>query len=283
MELTYNLRNKLLLAGGIAISGVAVLLIAQLVFADSTASILPSSEGTYLQWTPSTGTTHYTLVDESTCNGTTDYNSTNTVGNRDSYGVNLASVPDGSTVTAIEITPCASRNKSGGGSATMNVFYRFNGANSADAGNYALSGTTPVQLTATTFSGLSLAKDASSTLEIGAVLSAGTKGARLSRAAAVITYTPPLNPPAAPSNLTATASSTSIFLNWVDNSANEDGFKVERHNSATSTFSEIASIGTDVITYTDPDLSPDTYVYQVRAFNAAGNSDYSNMASSTIP
>jgi len=219
------------------------------------------------------------MVDELSCNGTTDYNYTNTVGNRDSYGVNLASVPDGSTVTAIEITPCASRNQNGNGSATMNVFYRWNGTDSADAGTYALTGTTPTQLAATTFGGLSLVKGSASTLQIGAVLSAGTKGARLSRIAVVATYTPL----SAPSSLTATASSSSAILNWTDNSTNEDGFKVERHNTATTTFSEIVSVGAGVTTYTDPGLFPDTYTYRVRAFNAGGFSDYSNTASTTIP
>lgn len=156
-----------------------------------TGTLFPSSDGAYTQWTPNTGSTHYTLVDESACNGTTDYNWTTTVGNRDAYGVSIASIPDGSTITDIAIKPCASRNSGGGGSATMNVFYRFNGANSSDAGNYALSGTTPVQLATTTYSGLSLAKGAGSTLQIGAVLSAGTKGARLSRIVTTVTYKPP--------------------------------------------------------------------------------------------
>ena len=276
---TYSVKNKILLAGGATIFGVSALLIAQWVLADTTASILPSSEGAYLQWKPSTGTTHYTLVDESTCNGTTDYNSTNTVGNRDAYGVSIVAVPDGSTITAIEITPCASRNKTGGGSATMNVFYLWNGADSSDAGNYALTGTTPTQLSATTFSGLSLVKGSASTLQIGAVFSAGTKGARLSRIAVVITYTPL----SAPSNLTAAASSTSAILTWIDNATNEDGFKVERHNTATTTFSEIASVGANIIMYTDPGLSPDKYTYRVRASNSGGFSGYSNTASTTIP
>ena len=280
MELTYNFKNKFLLVGGIVISGVVALLLAQLVFADSTSSLLPSSGGAYLQWTPSTGTTHYTLVDESTCNGTTDYDSTNSVGNRDSYGVSLASVPNGSTITAIEITPCASRNKTGGGSGTMNVFYRYSGVDSADVGNYALTGTTPTQLTATTFSGLSLVKGSASTLQIGAVLSAGNRGARLSRVATVVTYTPL----SVPSNLSAaTVSQTSIDLSWTDNATNEDGFKVERSNIGSSgPFSEIASTTANAVSYSNTGLiAAAIYWYRVRAFNVGGDSSYSNVASST--
>jgi hypothetical protein len=70
----------------------------------------------------------------------------------------------------------------------MNVFYRFSGVNSSDAGFYVLSGTTPVQLATTPFTSLSLAKGSGSTLEIGAVLSSGNKGARLSRIATTVTY-----------------------------------------------------------------------------------------------
>src|SRR3989344_266806 len=225
MTTILSLSRKNLLIGGTILTALTVLLV-QVVLADVTCALLPVSDGAYLQWTPKTGTTHYTMVDESSCNGTTDYNSTNTVGNRDSYGVSLASVPNGSTITAIEITPFASRTKTGRDSATMNVFYHFSGVNSADAGNYALTGTTPTQLVATTFSGLSLVKGSSSTLQIGTVLSAGTKGARLSRIAVLVTYTPL----SVPSNLTATTSSSDATLNWTDNSTNEGGFKVERHN-----------------------------------------------------
>ena len=277
MELTYNIKNRILLVGGIVISAAVVLLLAQFVFADSTSSLLPSSDGAYLQWTPKTGTTHYTMVDESSCNGTTDYNSTNTVGNRDSYGVSLASVPNGSTITAIEITPCASRNKTGRDSATMNVFYHFSGVNSADAGNYALTGTTPTQLATTTFSGLSLVKGSSSTLQIGTVLSAGTKGARLSRIAVLVTYTPL----SAPSSLGATnVSGSQNDLAWTDNSSNEDGFKVESSlNNQFGPFSQIATTSANAISYSNTGLTADqTYYYRVRAFNSGGNSGYTNTA-----
>src|SRR5437868_12337378 len=83
------------------------------VLASTTGILPPSSDGNYLQWTPSAGTTHYTLVDESACNGTTDYNSTGTIGNRDSYGVSLASVGNGAVISQIDIAPCASRNSNG--------------------------------------------------------------------------------------------------------------------------------------------------------------------------
>lgn len=274
MTNTLSLSRKNLLIGGVVLAALTVLLV-QVVLANVTSILRPSSDGAYLQWASKTGTTHYVMVDESTCNGTTDYNFTNTIGARDSYGINLASVPNGSTITAIEITPCASRNNKRGGSATMNVFYRWGGVDSADAGNYALTGTTPVQLAATTFSGLSLVRGASSNLQIGAVLSAGNKGARLSRIAVVITHTPL----ATPSNLDAVNfSSSQNDLTWTDNSSNEDGFKVERSlNNQFGPFGEITSTTANVVSYSDAGLTADqTYYYRTRAFNSGGNSGYSN-------
>lgn len=54
--------------------------------------IFPNADGTYSQFTPSTGTSHYQLVDETAPNST-DYNESNTAGNRDSYGMqDLAAV-----------------------------------------------------------------------------------------------------------------------------------------------------------------------------------------------
>jgi hypothetical protein len=253
-------------------------LVVHLALATTAGTLLPSSDGNYTQWTPSSGSTHYMRVDESSCNGTTDYNWTNDVGGRDSYGISLSNIPNGSTITDIEFTPCASRNKSGGGknaSAVMDVFYRFNGVDSSDSGNYNLTGLTPADLTATTFSGLSLVKGASSNLEVGAVLSSGDKGARLSRIAVVVTYTPLL----APSNLDVTNfSSSQNNLTWIDNSTNEDGFKIERSlNSQFGPWSEVASTTVDVTSYNDTGLTVNqTYYYRVRAFNSGGNSGYTN-------
>lgn len=160
----------------------------------ATITANPTGVGTYNAWTPSTGSTHYTLVDESSCNGVTDYVSTTTTGTRDSYTVSVSGIPNASTITAIAIRPCASRASGGGaGTGVLNVFYRLNGINSADSGAYAITGTTPTNLATTTFSGLSVVKNGSTTLEIGAVFTSGNKGARLSKIATVITYTPVVN------------------------------------------------------------------------------------------
>ena len=97
-----------------------------------------------------------------------------------------------------------------------------------------------------------------------------------------VTVVAPLAVPAAPSELAATAVSKSrIDLAWRDNSANETGFRIEQSTNGTS-FTQIATVGTDVKTYASTGLSSKKkYYYRVRATNAAGNSAYSNTASAT--
>jgi len=100
----------------------------------------------------------------------------------------------------------------------------------------------------------------------------------------------PAEPPAAPSALSAGAMSASrIDLNWTDNSATEDGFRIERCTGvnvtcADANFAQIAQTGPNTTTYSDTGLSAATsYSYRVRAFNSAGNSAYSNTATAMTP
>lgn len=95
------------------------------------------------------------------------------------------------------------------------------------------------------------------------------------------TTPPPPPAPAAPTNLTANATSTSaIALTWADNATDETGYYVERLNG--SLWSRIATLGANVTGYTNTGLSAGTsYSYRVQAYNGAGASAYSNEASAT--
>jgi hypothetical protein len=64
---------------------------------------------------------------------------------------------------------------------------------------------------------------------------------------------------------------------WMDNSSNEDGFKIERRPGTTQTFTQIEIVGANVTSYNDSGLvDGETYCYRVLAFNAAGSSPYSS-------
>lgn len=90
-------------------------------------------------------------------------------------------------------------------------------------------------------------------------------------------------PPAAPSDLTATTvSQTEIALAWVDNSSNEDGFRIDRSPDGVGSWVQIAEVAAGTIAYSDTGLDPaTTYYYRVKAYNAGGDSAYSNTASAT--
>ena len=93
-----------------------------------------------------------------------------------------------------------------------------------------------------------------------------------------------IEPPAAPSGLTANAISCSqVNLAWNDNSSNETSFKIERSTNGVN-FSQIDTVGANVTTYSDTTVAQSTaYWYRVRASNSGGDSGYSNTASVTTP
>ena len=82
--------------------------------------------------------------------------------------------------------------------------------------------------------------------------------------------------------LTLPAYSAVFNLSWTDNSNNEDGFKIERRVGQTGTFSEIGSVNTDVTNFYDTTPDNQEYCYQVRAFNLAGASAYTNTSCGTL-
>lgn len=92
----------------------------------------------------------------------------------------------------------------------------------------------------------------------------------------------PPAPPSAPINLSAAYSPLDgVTLTWTDAGANEDGFRVERHPAGYA-YSLRATTAANEVSYVDAILFPSTtYTYRVRAFNAGGDSAYSNEVSIT--
>jgi FtsP/CotA-like multicopper oxidase with cupredoxin domain len=102
-----------------------------------------------------------------------------------------------------------------------------------------------------------------------------------------ITVVPPILPPAAPTNLTATLQAgPMIRLTWTDNDTNETGFVVERavNGGAFSTLATVApKNNTGSVSYTDTAvIAGNTYDYRVKAVNGGGSSAYSNTATVII-
>jgi hypothetical protein len=74
-----------------------------------------------------------------------------------------------------------------------------------------------------------------------------------------------------------------LRLNWSDNSTNENGFEIERR-TATTAFTRIATVASNINTYTDSGLADGTqYCYRVRAYNSNGSSSYTSEVCATTP
>jgi uncharacterized repeat protein (TIGR01451 family) len=229
-----------------------------------TATLNAAGDGTYHDFSTSSGTAHYTLL-SSNCSAA-KYTYAMTSAAADSYRLNIFLIPLGATITAIEITPCAASFN--GESAVLQAIYLANGVPSATADRYDLSAGSPVTLAPTVFSGLSILRVGSLTLEAGVRLIGGTGGVKLSGLSARVTYTAP--PPfLAPSNLTATSlASTEIGLNWADNSTGETGFRIERSLNGTNSWALVTVGPSNVRSYRDTRLTPDqNYYYRVKALN----------------
>ncbi|HMO16916.1 MAG TPA: PKD domain-containing protein [Oligoflexia bacterium] len=78
----------------------------------------------------------------------------------------------------------------------------------------------------------------------------------------------------APSQLTASSSGGNVFLSWIDNSSNENGFRIYRGletgkgKNRKITWSVVNVSGANVTAYTDSGMPTGAYHYQVEAFNS---------------
>ncbi len=80
-----------------------------------------------------------------------------------------------------------------------------------------------------------------------------------------------------PTNLSATAvSANQVNLTWND-VAGEDGYKIFRSSTLTGTYTQIAIINTNIVSFANTGLSAGTqYCYKVKSYNTGGESAYSN-------
>ena len=90
-------------------------------------------------------------------------------------------------------------------------------------------------------------------------------------------------PPAAPTNLTAAAvSSSQINLAWSDVATTESGYRVERSSNGTSSWTTLATLAVNSTSYSNTGLAASTpYYYRVAAFNAAGDSGFATANTTT--
>lgn len=90
-------------------------------------------------------------------------------------------------------------------------------------------------------------------------------------------------PPGAPSNLVATASSSSqIDLSWSDGSSNEDGFELQRSPDGVAWATIDGAVPANSTAASDSGLTAETsYSYRIRAWNSDGESDWSNISTAT--
>ena len=90
-------------------------------------------------------------------------------------------------------------------------------------------------------------------------------------------------PPAPPTNLSAAAAGSSVVLAWTDNASNESGFEVE-WAVGEGAFAPVATLAPNTTTWThNSPVAGARNCYRVRAVNAAGPSDWSNIACVVTP
>jgi hypothetical protein len=87
---------------------------------------------------------------------------------------------------------------------------------------------------------------------------------------AVVTVPP--SAPVGPLAITQSGANLPVVLTWTDAATDETGFRVER-SSDNVNFATVATLGSNVATYSDISTSPNVvYYYRVHAFNSAGKS-----------
>ena len=231
------------------------------------AGTLPANSTTYSDASAAPGSTYYYRVRAFNDSTNSDYSNQATATTVPVAPSNL--VGNATSSTRVSLT---------WGNVSGETGYRVE--RSLDGSTWSQIGTTGLNVTS--YADTTVSPSTTYQYRVEAVNAGGT-----SDPSNVVTVTTPgtPQPPAAPSNLTATAISRSrVDLAWSDNSNNETGFKIERSVSGGRTWSQVATVRANITAYSDTWVVPHTtYSYRVRAYNTNGNSAYSNIATVTTP
>jgi hypothetical protein len=191
----------------------------------------------------------------------------------------------GSSTATITVT------RAGGSAGAVGVsFATSNGTATAGSDYTATNGTLSWANGETGAKTFNVAVQGDTTVEpdetVNLTLSSPTGGATLGNPASVtLTILNDDFLPATPSGLLAMAGVPgTLNVSWTDNSTNESGFHLERRVSVVGTWSGLAEVGSNVVSYADTNVvAGGRYDYQVRAWNATGSSAYSAPATGTAP
>ena len=195
------------------------------VFADTSSTLRPTADGgdDSASWTNTGGTACnatdcYLEVDESaggSCtnsDGDTSYITSGTNGANQTFDIDESGIPDGATITQIDITICATRQQGGVQMQTrrcVDASCTNSGVNIAPGVSYGE--------TTQSHTGLSIVKSGSTDIEVG-VSNTAAKNGRVSQISAVITYTPVASDTTAPSAVSdlalSGATTSTIDLDW---------------------------------------------------------------------
>lgn len=229
--------------------------------AAQTVTVPLAGDGALREWSPSAGTAHYSLLGAS-CDPSTHISALSE-GARDSLRASLYPVPMGSTITAVEITPCATGHAGSG--ARLQVFAVASGVQTADFGDYTVGQGDPTSL-GTTVIPMSMLRSPSSTLDVGVRLGAGAGGARVAGLTVRVSYIPAPTF-SAPGNLVAlNLGPADNLLSWSDMTTGETSIRVERSLNNTTSWALAATLAANTTSWRDSRLVADqTYYYRLQA------------------
>lgn len=178
--------------------------------------------------------------------------------------------PTGLSVTAVSATQLRLDWTDNSAGETAYVIERATGG-----GSFAEIGTTAPNVT--TYLSGGLAAQTTYQYRVSA-----SDGLRLTDYAGPASGTTLISPPTAPHTLQAVLQAgREVLLTWVDASANETGFVIERKDSG-SAFAPRQTVAAGTTTFTDSGLAAaTTYTYRVKATNVGGDSTYTPEASAT--